>query len=43
VNQGFILEKESGKSTSLNELDVWKPFVVSISQISEELRLHNLV
>ncbi len=31
------------KSTYVIELDVRKPLVVSISQISEELRLYNLV
>jgi hypothetical protein len=39
VNPGI----KSGKSTYLNELDVRKPLVVSISQRSEELRLYNLV
>jgi hypothetical protein len=31
------------RSTNLNELDVRKPLVVSLSQRSEELRLYNLV
>jgi hypothetical protein len=31
------------KSTYLNELDIWKPLVVSNSQRNEELRLRNLV
>jgi hypothetical protein len=43
VKQGLILEQEAEKSTYLNELDVRKPFVASISQRSEELRLYNLV
>jgi hypothetical protein len=30
-------------STYLNVLDVRKPLVVSVSQRSEELRLHNVV
>jgi hypothetical protein len=33
----------SRKSTYLNELNVRKPLVESISQGSKELRLHNLV
>jgi hypothetical protein len=36
-------EIRSWKSAYLNELDVRKPLVVSISQRSEELRLYNLV
>jgi hypothetical protein len=32
----------SWKSTHLQELDVWKPLVVSILQRSEKLRLYNL-
>jgi hypothetical protein len=43
VKQGLILEEEAEKCTYLIELDVKKPSVVSISQRSEELRLHNLV
>ncbi len=43
MKQGFILDYETEKSTYLNELDVRKPLVVSISQGSEELRLYNLV
>jgi electron transfer flavoprotein alpha/beta subunit len=43
VKQGLILEQEAEKSTYLNELDVRKPLVISISQRSEELRLYNLV
>ncbi len=43
VKQGLILEQEAEKSTYLNELDVRKPLVVSISQRIEELRLYNLV
>jgi hypothetical protein len=44
VKQGLTLELEDEKSTHLNELDVIKPFVVSISQRKEiELRLYNLV
>jgi hypothetical protein len=39
VNPGI----RSWKSTHLNELNVRKPLVVSISQRSEELRLYNLV
>jgi hypothetical protein len=39
VNPGI----RSWKSTSLYELHVTKPLVVSISQSSEELRLYNLV
>jgi hypothetical protein len=39
VNPG----KRSWRSTYLNELDVRKPMMVSISQRSEELRLHYLV
>ncbi len=39
VKQGLILEEEAEKSTYLNELDVRKPLVVSISHRSEELRL----
>jgi hypothetical protein len=35
-------EYEAGNGTYLNELDARKPLVVSISQKSEELRLHNL-
>jgi hypothetical protein len=36
-------EIRSSKYTYLNELDVRKPLVVSISQRSEKLRLFNLV
>jgi hypothetical protein len=43
VKQGLILEYEAGKRTYLNELDVRKPLVVSISQRSEELSLYNQV
>jgi hypothetical protein len=43
VKQGLILGHEAEESTNLNELDVRKPLVVSISQKSEELRLYNLV
>jgi hypothetical protein len=43
MKQGFILDYKTEKSTYLNELDVRKPLVVSISQGSEELRLYNLV
>jgi hypothetical protein len=43
VKHGLILEEEAGKITCLNELDVRRPLVVSISQRSEELRLYNLV
>jgi hypothetical protein len=43
VKQGLILEQEAEKSAYLNELDVRKSLVVSISQRSEELRLYNLV
>jgi hypothetical protein len=43
VEQGLLVEYEAGKSSYLNELDVRKPLVVSISQSSEELRLYNLV
>jgi hypothetical protein len=39
VNLGM----RSQKSTYLNELDVRKPFVVSIPRSSEELRLYSLV
>jgi hypothetical protein len=39
----LILEYEAEKSTNLNELEIRKPLVVSISQRSEELRLYNLV
>jgi hypothetical protein len=37
------LEEDAEKITYLNELDVRKPLVVSISQRSGELRLDNLV
>ncbi len=43
VKQGLILEYKAEMSTYQNELNVRKPLVVSISQRSEELRLHNLV
>ncbi len=43
VKQGLTLEEEAEKSTNLNELDVRRPFVESISHSSEELRLDNLV
>jgi hypothetical protein len=43
VKQGLILEEEAEESIYLNELDVRKPLVVSISQRSDELRLYNLV
>jgi hypothetical protein len=43
VKQWSTLEQKAEKSTYLNELDVRKPLVVSISQRSEELRLYNLV
>jgi hypothetical protein len=43
VKQGFILLYKAEKSTYLNELDVRKPLVVSVSQRNEELRLYNLV
>ncbi len=42
-NRGLILEEEAGKWTYLNELDVKRPLVESISQTSEELRLYNRV
>jgi hypothetical protein len=42
VKQGFILEQEAENGTYLNELDVRKPLVESVSQTSEELRLYNL-
>jgi hypothetical protein len=38
-----MLKLEAENSTFLNELDVRKPLVVSISQRSEELKLYNLV
>jgi hypothetical protein len=43
VKRELILEYEVQKSTDLDELNVRKPLVVSISQISEELRLYKLV
>ncbi len=44
LKQGLIcLGQEAEKSTCLNELDIRKQLVVSISQRSEELRLYNLV
>jgi hypothetical protein len=43
VKPGLILEWEAEKSTYLNELNVRKPMVVSISHRSEELRLYILV
>jgi hypothetical protein len=43
VKQGLILEQDAEESFYLNELDVRKPLVVSISQRSEELRFYNLV
>ncbi len=43
LKKRLILEWEAEKMTNLNELDVRKPLVVSISQRSEELRLYNLV
>ncbi len=43
VKQGLILEWEAEKSTYLNELDVRKPSLVSISKRSEELSRYNLV
>jgi hypothetical protein len=42
VNPG-IRTKKAKKSIYLNELNVRKPLVVSISQRSEELRLYSLV
>jgi hypothetical protein len=39
VNSGIRKQK----STYLNELDVRKPLMVSMSQRSEELKLYNLV
>jgi hypothetical protein len=42
VKLGLILNQEAFKNTYLNELDVRKSLVVSISQ-SEELRLYNVV
>jgi hypothetical protein len=38
-----MLDSEAEKRTYLNELDVRKPSVVSISQRSEELWLYNVV
>jgi hypothetical protein len=43
IKQGVILDYESEKQLSLNELDARKPLVVSASKRSEEPRLHNLV
>jgi hypothetical protein len=43
VKQGFILGYEAEIGTYLNELDVRKPLVESILQISEQLRLYKLV
>jgi hypothetical protein len=43
VEQWLILEKEAEESTHLNELDIKKPLVVTISQRSDELRLYNVV
>jgi hypothetical protein len=40
---GVNPEIRTEKSTDLNELDVRKLLMISISQRSEELRLHNLV
>jgi hypothetical protein len=40
---GVNLGIRSCKSTYLNELDVRKPLVVSLSQRNEEMRLYNLV
>jgi hypothetical protein len=39
INPGL----EAEKSSYLNELDIRKPLVVSVSQRSEERRLFNLV
>jgi hypothetical protein len=43
VKPGLILEYETEKCAYLNELNVRKPLVVSISQRSEEQKLYNLV
>jgi hypothetical protein len=43
VKQGLIEEQAAEKNIYLNELDVRKPLVVTISRISEELRLYNVV
>jgi hypothetical protein len=43
VKQGLILDSEAEKRTSVNDLNVRKPLVVSILQRSKELRLYNLV
>jgi hypothetical protein len=43
VRQGLILETRAELTTYLIELYVREQLVLSISQISEELRLHNLV
>jgi electron transfer flavoprotein alpha/beta subunit len=37
------VEKEAEKSTHLNELNVRKPFVVSISPRIEEMRFYSVV
>ncbi len=43
VTLGLILEIKAEKRSCLNELDVRKPLVVSISQRSDKLRLYNVV
>jgi hypothetical protein len=43
VKQGLILEEEAEKSTYVNELDVRKSLIVSISHRSEDLRLYKAV
>jgi hypothetical protein len=40
---GLNLEHEAEKFTSLNEFDVRKPLVISISRRREEQRLYSLV
>jgi hypothetical protein len=41
--QGLLQEKEAENSANPSELDFRKPLLLSILQISEELRLYNLL
>jgi hypothetical protein len=43
VKQGLILAQEAEKVAYLNQLNARKPFVVSISQKREKLRLYSLL
>jgi hypothetical protein len=43
MKKRIILGYEAEKNIHLNELNIRKPLVVSISQRSEDMRLNNLI